>query len=82
MESQCHSGLECSYDTVTDLGWRVNIANHRQAVMIRDVLASKEYSKRLGAGKVIDCQVVPSTCVDCFGWSDRDGRGDGQPKGF
>lgn len=79
MESQCHTGLECRYDTVSDLGWRVNIANHRQAIMIRDVLASKEYAKKLGAGKVIDCQVVPSSCVDCFGWSDA---GHDQPKGF
>lgn len=69
MESQCHTGLECKYDTVDDLGWRVNIANHRQSVMIRDVLASKAYAKKLGGGKVIECQVVPETCVDCFGWT-------------
>jgi len=71
MESQCHTGLECTYDTVDDLGWRSNIANHRMAVMIRDVLASKQYAKRLGVGKVIECQVVPESCVDCFGWSDE-----------
>ena len=79
MESQCHTGLECRYDTVDNLGWRVNIANHRQIVMIRDVLTSKAYAKRLGVGKVIECQVVPASCLDCFGWSggDDDGQGNG-----
>ena len=72
MESQCHTGLECRYDTVDDLGWRVNIANHRQGVMIRDVLASREYAKRLGVGRVVECQAVPESCVDCLGWSGDD----------
>jgi lipase ATG15 len=72
MESQCHTGLECRYDTVDDLGWRVNIANHRQTVMIRDVLTSKVYAKLLGVGKVIGCQVVPASCVDCYGWTGDD----------
>jgi len=79
MESQCHTGLECRYDTVSDLGWRSNIANHRQAVMIRDVIASKAYAKRLGVGKVIECQVVPESCVDCYGWS---GSGNETGTGF
>jgi lipase ATG15 len=69
MESQCHTGFECRYDTVSDLGWRVHIANHRQSVMIWDVLGSKAYAKLLGAGKVIDCKEVPESCVDCYGWS-------------
>ena len=73
MESQCHTGLECRYDTVDDLGWRVHIANHRQSVMINEVISSKAYAKRLGVGKVIECQVVPSSCVDCFGWSGDNG---------
>jgi lipase ATG15 len=74
MESQCHTGLECRYDTVDHLGWRVNIANHRQAVMIRDVLTSKAYAKRLGVGKVIECEAVPESCVDCYGWSGEDNQ--------
>ena len=74
MESQCHTGLECRYDTVDDLGWRANIANHRMGVMIRDVLSSEAYAKRLGEGKVVQCEVVPETCVDCFGWAGDDGQ--------
>ena len=81
MESQCHTGFECSYDTVNDLGWRVNIANHRQAVMIRDVLLSKAYASKLGVGKVIECKVVPQDCVDCYGWS-ADDDGENTNNGF
>jgi lipase ATG15 len=77
MESQCHTGLECTYNTVDDLGWRANIANHRAAVMIRDVLASESYAKRLGKGRVMPCQVVPESCVDCYGWSGDDDQGSG-----
>jgi lipase ATG15 len=77
MESQCHTGFECRYDTVNDLGWRANIANHRQGVMIKNVLTSKEYAKKLGVGKVIECNLVPESCIDCFGWS-----GDDDQNGF
>jgi lipase ATG15 len=80
METQCHTGLECVYDTVNDLGWRVHIANHRQGAMINDVLLSKKYASKLGVGKVIECKVVPSDCVDCYGWSDIGGGDPG--KGF
>jgi len=73
MESQCHTGLECSYNTVEDLGWRSHIANHRQSVMIRDVIASKTYAKKLGVGRVVECHVVDDSCVDCYGWSSDDG---------
>ncbi|KAI1618153.1 Alpha/Beta hydrolase protein [Exophiala viscosa] len=37
-ESQCHTGKRCVYDTVGDLGWHVNINNHRLNVIIPDVL--------------------------------------------
>jgi lipase ATG15 len=77
MESQCHTGLECSYDTIDDLGWRANIAKHRMWTMIRDVLTSKEYAKRLGVGRVVECKAVPEECVDCYGWSDPN-----SPNGF
>ena len=76
MESQCHTGLECRYDTVDDLGWRVNIANHRLGAMI-NVLESKTYAKKLGVGKVIGCEVVPESCVDCYGWSGDEDKANG-----
>jgi hypothetical protein len=47
--------------------------------MIRDVLASREYAKRLGVGKVVECLVVPESCVDCYGWS---GSGNETGTGF
>ncbi|OAP60038.1 hypothetical protein AYL99_05040 [Fonsecaea erecta] len=59
MESQCHTGKQCIYDTVSDYGWRVGIGNHKIHNVIDNVI--KIY------------QTVPSCepdneCVDCFNW--------------
>lgn len=59
MESQCHSGLQCVYDTVGDLGWRVGIGNHKIHNVIDNII--KKYSK------VPDC-IPDDECVDCFNW--------------
>ena len=59
MESQCHTGATCTYDTVGDLGWRVGIGTHRIAVVIRDVI--KKYDAPPKCEQEIDC-------VDCFPW--------------
>ncbi|KAI1906835.1 putative lipase atg15 [Ophidiomyces ophidiicola] len=38
MESACHTGFRCVYDTVEDLGWRVGIGTHRILNVISDVI--------------------------------------------
>ncbi|KAL3447509.1 Alpha/Beta hydrolase protein [Aspergillus insuetus] len=38
MESACHTGQICVYDTVGDKGWRVAIGTHRIKAVISDVL--------------------------------------------
>ncbi|KAL2872369.1 triglyceride lipase ATG15 [Aspergillus lucknowensis] len=38
MESACHTGQMCVYDTVADKGWRVAIGTHRIKSVISDVL--------------------------------------------
>ncbi|KAL4964169.1 triglyceride lipase ATG15 [Aspergillus stella-maris] len=38
MESACHTGNMCVYDTVGDKGWRVAIGTHRIKAVISDVL--------------------------------------------
>jgi lipase ATG15 len=58
-ESQCHAGAQCVYDTVTDLGWRVGILNHKIHNVIDNVLIKYE--------NVPDC-VPDDECVDCFNW--------------
>ena len=58
-ESQCHSGVQCVYDTVGDLGWRVGLGNHKIHLVIDQVIrAYKEPPK---------C-VPDDECYDCFNW--------------
>ncbi|GME75265.1 unnamed protein product [Ambrosiozyma monospora] len=59
METQCHSGQKCIYDTVADLGWHVNMLNHRLRTVIDDVL--KTYNETANCSK-------PPPCLDCYNW--------------
>jgi lipase ATG15 len=59
MESQCHSGLQCVYDTVGDWGWRVGIGNHKIHNVIDNIIMKYP--------KVPDC-IPDDECVDCFNW--------------
>ncbi|EXJ58158.1 triacylglycerol lipase [Cladophialophora yegresii CBS 114405] len=38
MESACHTGKQCVYDTVNDYGWRVGIGNHKIHNVIDNVI--------------------------------------------
>jgi lipase ATG15 len=60
MESSCHSGLECVYDSVTDLGWRVSLSNHRIKPVINDLLERYNDTAK--------CTPVEE-CVDCYEWN-------------
>jgi lipase ATG15 len=61
MESTCHTGFECVFDTVTDLGWRVSLSNHRIKPVISDVL--ERYND------TAPCQLVAHEgCIDCYQW--------------
>lgn len=66
METQCHAGLQCVYDTVGDFGWRVGIGNHKIHVVIDSVL--KKYDN------VPEC-VPDNECYDCFNWKYFDSNG-------
>ncbi|KAG7660824.1 ATG15 [[Candida] subhashii] len=59
METSCHTGLQCVYDVVGDLGWRVNILNHRIHTVIDDVI--------LAYNDTAKCIEQPP-CRDCFNW--------------
>jgi lipase ATG15 len=37
-QSECHTGYNCTHDTVGDLGWGVSIGTHRITSVIRDVI--------------------------------------------
>lgn len=59
METRCHSGLECVYDVVSDLGWHVSLINHRIHVVIDSVL--------LAYNTTAECK-APPPCRDCIDW--------------
>lgn len=67
MESICHSGMKCTYDTVTELGWHVNMLNHRLKTVIDDLLAK--------TNQTAEC-IKPPPCLDCYDWTFKDHRGD------
>lgn len=59
MESQCHTGLQCVYDTVSDYGWRVGIGYHKIHNVIDAVI--RKY-------KSVPKCVPDYECRDCFNW--------------
>ncbi|KAG4218448.1 hypothetical protein PC116_g33072 [Phytophthora cactorum] len=59
MESACHTGYECTYDTVADHGWRVGIGTHKIRSVINDVI--RKYDD------VPECKLTPD-CRDCANW--------------
>lgn len=59
MESQCHTGKQCIYDTVTDYGWRVGIGNHKIHNVIDNVI--RMY-------KAVPACEPDDECVDCYNW--------------
>jgi lipase ATG15 len=59
MESECHTGYECSYDTIKDKGWHNNMLNHRMTVTLHQVIEAYE--------KVAECKPIVD-CWDCFDW--------------
>ncbi|KAI1167427.1 Alpha/Beta hydrolase protein [Nemania serpens] len=59
LETACHAGYECTYDTVGDHGWRVGVGTHKIRAVINDVI--KKYDT------VPECKYTPE-CRDCAYW--------------
>ncbi|KAH7356275.1 autophagy related lipase Atg15 [Pyrenochaeta sp. MPI-SDFR-AT-0127] len=59
MQSVCHTGQKCVYDTVKDFGWRMGIGTHKIVEVIRDVI--EKYDKPAKCAPYIDC-------TDCYTW--------------
>ncbi|OAL00794.1 alpha/beta-hydrolase [Phaeosphaeriaceae sp. SRC1lsM3a] len=59
MQSVCHTGMKCVYDTVKDFGWRVGIGTHKIVEVIRDVL--EQYDAPAKCEAYVDC-------TDCYTW--------------
>ncbi|KAK9378071.1 Alpha/Beta hydrolase protein [Kockiozyma suomiensis] len=59
METSCHSGLECTYDTVGERRWHISISNHRIRPII-DMMLSYNSTPSCAA---------PANCQDCYDWN-------------
>ncbi|SCU92101.1 LADA_0F14334g1_1 [Lachancea dasiensis] len=59
METSCHTGKQCVFDTVKEKGWHVSLLNHRIHKVIDGVLEAYEAPARC---------VPPGPCHDCFNW--------------
>ncbi|KAK4106866.1 autophagy protein atg15 [Parathielavia hyrcaniae] len=66
LESACHTGRECVYDTVGDKGWRVGIGTHKIRAVIRDVILKYD--------TVPECKFTPE-CRDCGNWKMYESNG-------
>jgi lipase ATG15 len=58
-ESQCHSGVQCVYDTVGDFGWRVGLGNHKIRIVIDQVIKAYDQPPKC---------VPDDECLDCYNW--------------
>lgn len=67
METRCHTGKVCVWDTVKDNGWRVNIAYHRIATIIESIL------KNPTEFPLPKCK-VQTDCDECGLWTFKDDR--------
>ena len=59
METQCHTGKVCVYDTVKDKYWRVSATTHSIRGIIKSILRVYD--------KVAEC-IPDDECIDCFNW--------------
>ncbi|CAG8552280.1 15576_t:CDS:2 [Acaulospora morrowiae] len=66
METKCHLGKSCPYDTRNRLGWSSNIKHHSLLTFIEKVI--KEWSSITGGEEdVAQCQ-SETGCTDCTNW--------------
>jgi lipase ATG15 len=59
MQSVCHTGFKCTYNTVSDLGWRVGIGTHKIQSVIKDVI--EKYDEPAECKQYVNC-------TDCYPW--------------
>ncbi|KAI8342821.1 Alpha/Beta hydrolase protein [Chlamydoabsidia padenii] len=69
MESKCHTGKMCVWDTVQDLGWRVDARTHRIKYVIDEILNRAD-----GPPLAIPQCKKERGCSDCQEWAYPDKR--------
>ncbi|KAI9013987.1 Alpha/Beta hydrolase protein [Phycomyces nitens] len=69
METRCHTGRVCTWDTVNEHGWRVDIRSHRVGDVIENILKKSEEEFPLP-----HCIPEDPKCQDCGLWEFFDNR--------
>lgn len=68
METRCHAGKVCVWDTVNDKGWRVDIRSHQVQDVIENILKKPEEFP------LPECIPESDDCDDCGLWQFTDDR--------
>jgi putative lipase involved disintegration of autophagic bodies len=67
METRCHLGRVARYDTVSTLGWSVDVRTHGIKVVIERLL-SDAWEPAVRVGREVPQIEEERDCVDCFNW--------------
>ncbi|THH32237.1 hypothetical protein EUX98_g1940 [Antrodiella citrinella] len=67
METRCHLGKSIVYDTVTNLGWAVDIRLHGIVNVIERVLG-EPWPEAEKAGREVPELKIEDDCVECYSW--------------
>ncbi|KAF8643257.1 hypothetical protein AX16_009143 [Volvariella volvacea WC 439] len=67
MESRCHLGMTIIYDTVSRLGWSVDIRTHG-IVNVIEKLLSEPWTPSVEIGREVPKAVPQDDCTECYSW--------------
>ncbi|KAH9939429.1 Alpha/Beta hydrolase protein, partial [Amylocystis lapponica] len=73
LETRCHLGNVIKYDTVSTLGWAVDLHTHGIKVVIEKLL-SASWNSTDNSGHVVPELSEEEDCTDCFNWEFGDFR--------
>ncbi|KAF6754451.1 lipase [Ephemerocybe angulata] len=67
LETGCHLGRTIVYDTVTHLGWSVDVRTHGIVPMIEKILA-EPWQPSVDEGREVPLPAEQVDCVECYSW--------------
>lgn len=67
METRCHMGKTIFYDTVSNLGWSVDVRTHG-IVNVIDKILSSPWPPSVEEGREVPLAITEDDCVECYSW--------------